>query len=155
MRRAFLSLLMCGTSAAFAANVTMAQLLAAGKVLEHDSIIVATTDPHEADMCRGFSLTESQIRDFFKRSKVQDESALKGAYQWSPCEVQGHIRYQDQKFLYLVNAAGTGRIETGPGQYIYFGCPSCKDIFDFGYVLPPAPATAKAAVPATVSPLNQ
>jgi hypothetical protein len=101
-------------------------------------------------MCRGFSLTESQIKDFFKRAKVLDEAALKSAYQWAPCEVQGHILYRDQKFLYTVNAAATGRIETGPGHYVYFGCADCKDLFDYGYVLPPAPVTGQAPAPATV-----
>lgn len=141
MRRFALSLLLCGTSAAFAADVTMAQLIKGGKVLEHDSVIVATSDPHEADMCRGFSLTGSQIKDFFKRGTILDGAALKSAYQWSPCEVQGHLLYRGQKFLYTVNAAATGRIETGPGQYLYFGCATCRDLFDFGYLLPPASAT--------------
>jgi hypothetical protein len=149
-RRLALSLLLCGASAAFAAELTIAQLLAGGKVLEHDSIIVATPDPHEADMCRGFGLTGSQIKDFFKRATVLDEAVLKSAYQWAPCEVQGHILYRDQKVLFTVNAAATGRIETGPGQYVYFGCASCKDIFDYGYVLPPAPATGNAPASTTV-----
>jgi hypothetical protein len=152
MRRLALSLLLCGASAAFAAGVTMAQLIKGGKVLEHDSVIVATPNSHDADMCRGFSLTESQIKDFFKRAAVLDEAALKSAYQWSPCEVQGHILYRDQKFLYTVSAASTGRIETGPGQYLYFGCATCKDIFDYGYVLPPAPATAAAPASVTTAP---
>ena len=152
MRRLALSLLLCATSAAFAADATMAQLLAGGKVLEHGSVIVATSNPHEADMCRGFSLTENQIKDFFKRAAVLDEAALKSAYQWSPCEVQGHLLYREQKFLYTVNAAATGRIETGPGQYLYFGCANCKDLFDYGYLLPPAPSTNKAPASSTVTP---
>ena len=147
MRRFTLCLLLGGASSAFAADITMAQLLAGGKVLEHDSVIVATPKAHEADMCRGFSLNAGDIKDFFKRATAQDEAALKSAYQWSPCEVQGHILYQDQKFLYTVNAAATGSIETNPGHYVYFGCNTCKDLFDFGYLLPPA--TAIAPVPAT------
>jgi len=149
MRRLALGLLLGGASAAFAADVTLTQLLAGSKVLEHDSVIVATSKAHEADMCRGFSLTAGDIKTFFKRAAVLDETAMKSAYQWSPCEVQGHLLYQDQKFLYTVNAAATGSIETAPGHYVYFGCNSCKDLFDFGYLLPPAPATAGAASPAT------
>jgi len=151
MHRFALCLLLGGASAAFAADVTMAQLIAGSKVLEHNSVIVATPNAHEADMCRGFSLTESQIKDFFKRASVLDEAALKRAYQWSPCEVQGHLLYQDQKFLYTVNAAATGRIETAPEHYIYFGCNTCKDLFDYGYLLPPAPATGKSPPATTTS----
>ena len=139
-----LCLLLGASSVAFAADVTITQLLAGSKVLEHDSIIVATPKAHEADMCRGFNLSEGDIKAFFKRATVLDEAAMKNAYQWSPCEVQGHLLYQDQKLLYMVNAAATGRIETAPGQYVYFGCNSCKDLFDYGYLLPPAPATVGA-----------
>ncbi|HEY1771875.1 MAG TPA: hypothetical protein VGH91_01635 [Gammaproteobacteria bacterium] len=152
MRCFALCLLLGGASAAFAADLTMAQLLAGDKVLEHDSVIVATSNAHEADMCRGFSLTESQVKDFFKRSAVLDEATLKSAYQWSPCEVQGYLLYRDQKFLYTVNAAATGRIETGPGRYVYFGCNTCRDIFDYGYVLPPAPGIGQAPAAATAPP---
>jgi len=150
MRRCALSLLLCGASAAVAANITMVDLIRDGKVLEHDSVIVATPQPHDADMCRGFSLTENQVKDFFKRAKAMDEAALRSAYQWAPCEVQGHILYQDQKFLYVVNAAATGEIEVAPGTYVSFGCNSCRDLFDFGYVLPPTPATSQAPAPASV-----
>jgi len=149
MRRFAFCLLLGAASAAFAADVTLVQLLAGSKVLEHDSVIVATAKAHEADMCRGFSLNAGDIKTFFKRATVLDEAAMKSAYQWSPCEVQGHLLYQEQKLFYTVSAAATGRIETAPGHYVYFGCNTCKDIFDFGYLLPPAPATAGAAAPAT------
>ncbi|HEY3646235.1 MAG TPA: hypothetical protein VGM16_12925 [Gammaproteobacteria bacterium] len=141
---ALLSLLLAG-AAASAAEVTVAQLLSAGKVVEHDSVIVATDKPHEADMCRGFSLTENQVKSFFRKAAVMDAEAVKKAYQWSPCEVQGHLQYQDQKFLYTVNAAGTGQIEVAPGKFVDFGCNSCQDLFDYGYLLPPAPTRAPAA----------
>lgn len=149
MRRLLLCLLLSGASAALAADMNMAELLAGGKVLEHDSVIVATSNTHAADMCRGFSLNAGDIKDFFKRAAVMDEAALKHAYQWSPCEVQGHLLYKDQKFLYTVNAAATGRIEIAPGQYVHFGCNRCKDLFDYGYLLPPAPVTGAAPAATT------
>jgi hypothetical protein len=143
--------LLLGTAGAWAADLTVAQLIGGSKVLEHDSVIVATSKPHEADMCRGFSLTESEVKDFFKRSAVMDPVALKKAYQWSPCEVQGHLVYREQKFLYTVNAAATGRIEIAPDKYLYFGCNVCKDLFDYGYVVPSAPATAATSAAAPSS----
>ncbi len=141
MRKALLLPLLLGAGGAWAADLTVAQLISGGKVLDHDSVIVATAKPHEADMCRGFALTESQVKEFFKRSAVMGQAAIKGAYQWSPCEVQGHFVYREQKFLYTVNAAATGRIEIAPDKYLYFGCNTCKDLFDYGYVVPPVPAT--------------
>jgi hypothetical protein len=152
MRRYTLFLSLFAASPAFAADLTVAQLISNSKVLEHDSVIVETAKAHEADMCRGFSLTESQIKDFFKRSAVVDEATLKTAYQWAPCIVQGHILYQDQKFLFVVNAASTGRIETAPGKYLFFGCNVCKDLFDYGYVVPPAPVTAATPASSTTPP---
>jgi hypothetical protein len=143
LRRAALLLpVLLVASAASAADVTVAQILSTGRVVEHDSVIVATPKAHEADMCRGFNLTESQVKGFFRKAVVMDAQALKKAYQWSPCEVQGHLQYQDQKFLYTVSAAGTGRIEVSPGKFVEVGCNTCQDLFDYGYVLPPAPTTA-------------
>jgi hypothetical protein len=131
-------------SVAWAADVTVAQLLNAGKVVEHDSVIVATAKSHDADMCRGFSLSENQVKTFFRKAAVLDADTLKKTYQWSPCEVQGHLLYQEQKLQYTVNAAGTGQIEVAPGKYISFGCNTCQDLFDYGYVMPPAPSSATA-----------
>lgn len=144
MRRLAWLPLLLAAAGAWAAEVTVAQIIDAGKVLEHDSVILATDQPHQADMCRGFSLSESQVKSFFRKAVVMDEASLKRAYQWSPCEVQGHLLYQEQKFLYVVNAAGTGEIEVAPGRYVDFGCNNCRDLFDYGYVLPPAPTSAPA-----------
>ena len=144
MRRLALLLPALLGATAWTAAVTVAQLINAGKVVEHDSVIVATNMAHEADMCRGFSLTESQVKTFFRKAAVLDPDTLKKTYQWSPCEVQGHLLYQEQKFLYTVNAAGTGQIEVAPGQYVSFGCNVCQDLFDYGYVLPPAASSAPA-----------
>lgn len=144
MKRLALTAVFLAASGAWAAEVTVAQLISAGKVLEHDSVILAVDKPHEADMCRGFSLTESQVRAFFRKAAVLDADTLKRTYQWSPCVVEGHLLYQEQKFLYSVSASGTGQIEVAPGRYVSFGCNICQDLFDFGYVLPPAASSAPA-----------
>ncbi|HSN17562.1 MAG TPA: hypothetical protein VLV87_05075 [Gammaproteobacteria bacterium] len=147
MRRAALLLASSLPVAALAADLTAAQLFASGKVMDHASVIVATAGPHDADMCRGFSLTESQVKYFFRRAAVMAPAELHRLYQDSPCEVEGHLRYQDQTFLFVVNAAYTGEIQIGPDKYLYFGCADCKDMFDYGYLTPaassvPAPAAA-------------
>ena len=147
MRRAALFLILSLCCAAAAAEPTAAQLFASGKVVDRASVIVASTQAHDADMCRGFSLTESQVKDFFRRAAVMAPETLHQAYQDSPCEVEGHIRYQDQTFFFVVNAAYTGEIQIGPDKYLYFGCTSCRDMFDYGYLTPaaasvPAPASA-------------
>ena len=152
MRRASLLIASLLPLGALAADFTAAQLVAAGKVLEHDSVIVATAKSHDADMCRGFSLTESEVKEFFRRATLTTPEVLRQSYQDSPCEVEGHIRYQDQKFMFVVNAASTGQIEIAPGKFLYFGCASCKDMFDYGYLTPAVPATAAAPVPATSPP---
>ena len=148
MRRLLLALVLSLPSAGFAADLNAAQLFAAGKVVDHTSVIVATAKAHDADMCRGFSLTESQVKDFFRKATVMPQEALHQAYQSAPCDVVGHILYQDQKFMFVVNAAATGQIEIGPGKYLYFGCAACKDMFDYGYLMP---AQATAAAPASAT----
>jgi len=146
-RAALLALLL--PSLVSAADLTAAQLFASGKVADHQSVIVASAKAHDADMCRGFNLTESQVKDFFRKAVVMAPDALHQAYQSAPCNVVGHILYQDQKFMFVVNAAATGQIEIGPGKYLYFGCAACKDMFDYGYLTPAAPTTAAAPASAT------
>ena len=70
MRRLLLTLLLLLPSAGFAADLNAAQLFTAGKVVDRTSVIVATAKAHDADMCRGFSLTESQVKDFFRKAKA-------------------------------------------------------------------------------------
>jgi len=148
VRHRTLSIALLLPIAAVAADLTLDQLLDVGRILDHASVIVVTTQTHAADMCRGFSLTESEIKIFFRKSAPLTPEQLHDRYQWSPCEVDGHILYQDQKLRFMVNAASTGEIQVAPGKYLYFGCPSaCKDMFNYGYRLPPAPTTVPA--PAT------
>ena len=148
MRGVTLLLALAVPAAALAADLTAAQLFASGRVMDHESVIVATPRPHDADMCRGFSLTGSQVKSFFHRATLMTADAVHRLYQWSPCEVEGHILYRDQKFLFLINAAATGKIEVAPGRYLSFGCANCQDMFDYGYLMP---ATVTAAAPAAAS----
>jgi hypothetical protein len=134
---ALLSLAVVTTAGA--ADRAVDDILRSSSVLGHVSVITATPDPHEADMCRGFSLTESEIRTFFKKARVMASDTVKHDFQWAPCEVVGYFLYQDQKFRFSINAAATGAIELAPGQSVAFGCASiCKAIFDYGYIVPPA-----------------
>ena len=133
MRAAALPLLL-GSAAAGAAGLTVDQIYTKCQVLDRNSVIVETSHPHDADMCRGFSLTESQVRDFFKKAKVITPQDRHDVFEWAPCEVEGYFIYQDQKFSFSINAAATGMIEIAPNQYVYFGCIEvCKNIFDYGY----------------------
>lgn len=145
MRRAALFLLLCLPWMACMAEPTAAQLFAAGKVVDHASVIVASPKPHDADMCRGFSLTESQVKEFFRRAAVMSPEALQQAYQASPCEVEGHIRYQDQLFQFVISAAYTGELQIGSDKYLHFGCANCRDMFDYGYLIPAAASTPAPA----------
>lgn len=148
MRAAALSLLL-GAAAASAADLTVAQLVSGGKVLDHRALIVETADAHEADTCRGFDLTDSQVRDFFRKARPMSGDALKKTYKWAPCQVQGHILFQEQKLNFIVTAASTGQIEVAPGRIIEFGCDAgCADMFVYGY---PVPAAPTAAVPAAAT----
>jgi hypothetical protein len=140
-----LAVLLLAPALAAAADMTVQQIYDSGKVLDRVSVIVATAGIHAADTCRGFSLTDSQIRDFFHKAQVMDPQVLQHAYKPAACEVEGHFLYQDQKFAFIVNAAYTGQIEVAPGRYVMFGCDAaCKGIFDYGYPVPAA-ATGTAS----------
>ena len=142
MTRPALLLSLLVPSLAAGADLTAAQLFSSGRVLDHDSVILATHSAHDADMCRGFSLTESQIKDFFRKATPLTADQLHRLYQWSPCEVEGYLLYQDQKVAFVISAASTGEIEVAPGSYLQFGCAVCKDLFDFGYLTPASVAAA-------------
>lgn len=145
MRALALPLLLATASAA-AADLTLTVLVTQAKVLDHQTLIVATPDAHEADMCRGFDLTDSQIRDFFRKARPMAAEELKKSYKWAPCEVQGHLLFQDQKLAFSVTAASTGEIEVAPGKVIEFGCDaSCAGIFVYGYPVPAAPTAMAPA----------
>jgi len=137
-------------SASASGDITVAQLVAGGKVLDHKDLIVETPNAHEADTCRGFDLTDSQIRDFFRKAAPMTAEALHANFKWAPFQVLGHILYQDQKLQFVITAASTGQIEVAPGNVIQFGCnSSCAEMFAYGYPVPPA---ATATLPASRDP---
>ena len=148
MRPLLASLLL--VSGAAGADATVAQLVSGGKVLDHKDLIVETSNAHEADMCRGFDLTDSQIRDFFRKATPMTAEAMHVAYKWAPCQVLGHILYQEQKLQFVITAASTGEIQVAPGKTVEFGCnSSCAEMFAYGYPVPPA---ATATLPASRDP---
>lgn len=136
-------------AAARGGDLTIDQVLAGGKLLDHYPVIIETAGPHDADMCRGFDLTASQVREFFRKARVTDPAVLQNGFEHAPCEVEGHLRYGDQRFTFIVNAAATGEIEIAPGRYLKVGCAEvCKSIFDYGYPTPPAVTASAAATSA-------
>ena len=122
-------------AAARGAGVTVETLLAAGSVLDHQSVIVATDHPDDAGMCRGFDLTDSEIREFFKMAAVtRPADTAPHPALWAPCQVEGHFIYQGEKFWFSISAASTAVIEVAPGDYADFSCPmACRSLFYYGY----------------------
>lgn len=121
--------------AAQGTGVTVETLLTSGRVLDHQSVTVETDQPDDAGMCRGFDLTDSEIREFFRKAAVTSlaETAPHPAL-WAPCRVEGHFLYQGEKFWFSISAASTAVIEIAPGDYAGFECPmACRSLFYYGY----------------------
>ena len=142
MEEAFKRLLIAATAslafsgpAAQAASVTVETLLTSGRVLDHQSVIADTGHPDDAGMCRGFDLTDSEIREFFRNAAVTSTAgASTHPALWAPCQVQGHFLYQGEKFWFSISAASTAVIEVAPGDYADFACPTaCRSLFYYGY----------------------
>jgi hypothetical protein len=122
-------------AAAQGAGVTVQTLLTSGRVLDHQSVIVDTGHPDDAGMCRGFDLTDSEIREFFKNAAVTSTAGTAPHPPlWAPCQVEGHFLYQGEKFWFSISAASTAVIEVAPGDYADFACPTaCRSLFYYGY----------------------
>ena len=121
--------------AAQGADVTVETLLTSGRVLDHQSVTVETDQPDDAGMCRGFDLTDSEIREFFKMAAViSPAGTAPHPALWAPCRVEGHFLYQGEKFWFSISAASTAVIEVAPGDYAAFACPmACRSLFYYGY----------------------
>lgn len=122
-------------TAVHATGVTVETLLTSGRVLDHQSVIADTGHPEDAGMCRGFDLTDSEIREFFKMAAVTNPAdAAPHPVLWAPCRVEGHFLYQGEKFWFSISAASTAVIEVAPGDYADFACPmACRSLFYYGY----------------------
>ena len=121
--------------AAQGTGMTVETLLTSGRVLDHQSVIVDTDQSDDPGMCRGFDLTDSEIREFFRKAAV---TSLAGTAPhpalWAPCRVEGHFLYQGEKFWFSISAASTAVIEVAPGDYAGFACPmACRSLFYYGY----------------------
>ena len=114
--------------------------------------------PNESGLTR---LRQAGLRPTRQRNELADllfrnghrhltAEALHANFKWAPCQVLGHILYQEQKLQFVITAASTGEIQVAPGKTVEFGCnSSCAEMFAYGYPVPPA---ATATLPASRDP---
>lgn len=64
--------------------------------------------PYMKEVCRGFELTEEQVRDFFNDSEVISEKELQGDLRLLPCHSVGTISINDEQYSWVIRAGGIG-----------------------------------------------
>jgi hypothetical protein len=114
--------------------VDVVNVFSKGAVVDSKPVTLKSTHPADVQMCKGFDLDEEKIRLFFRYSD-QVSSEIAGHYfDWAPCQVHGHFKYDNKLYPFSINAASTGVIQLAKDETVYFACKDkCKVLFDYGY----------------------
>ena len=90
----------------------------------------AAKSPAEQDnsvTCTSFSVKESQVRRYFSKAKVTNESDAHHTLDWSPCYASGKIFFNDGTTGdWSVNQFRGGSLVIGDGKKMILYCPQCK-----------------------------
>ena len=84
------------STAISADNLSVDGVIADGKLADVKSVLRKTSHPDDVKGCRGFSLKEDKIREFFKSADQVTSATIHNEYEWAPCEVVGHFLYKNQ-----------------------------------------------------------
>lgn len=83
--------------------------------------------PYMKDACRGFELSEKQVRDFFADSEEISEQELQGNLKMLPCHSVGTISINDEQYSWVIRAGGIGEFFNDKNKfYKVCGRECCK-----------------------------
>ena len=76
--------------------------------------------------CSNFSLTQSQILDYFNLANKITSHDYNHMIDWSPCNIYGEIVFNnDEKAKWLIQKYKGGEITFSTGETVYLYCPVC------------------------------
>ena len=78
-------------------------------------------DQH-VELCRGFVLTDSQIRTFLTRARVISGREEHDYFEWAPCLVGGTLKWPGGHARFEINAALVGSVFLEDGRHLRLGC---------------------------------
>ena len=90
---------------------------------EHDSELVR-------GLCTKFTMTETEVREFFKKADVMSAHVRKYGYDWLPCLVRGELVINGKPATFQIESTATGWIRFSNGKTAHLGCrDACAELF--------------------------
>lgn len=84
--------------------------------------------PYMKEICRGFRISENQVRNFFANADVINAAELNGDIQMLPCHSVGTIKLNDEKYSWVIRAGGIGEFYNDKNKfYKVCGKECCKN----------------------------
>jgi hypothetical protein len=77
--------------------------------------------------CRGFTLNEKQIKEYFSKANIIDEYKANHEYDWAPCYVRGTMEWDHLEAKWEINALQTAVVRFKNGDVLYFICKGACD----------------------------
>ncbi len=87
----------------------------------------------DIDACRNFSLTEQQVRNYFKNAKIISREAWHYEYLWSPCYVRGTLIKKGRAYNWEISTTQLGWIKDKKGKDFILACDDCGPPFIDGH----------------------
>ncbi|AXQ30428.1 hypothetical protein D0B54_17870 [Solimonas sp. K1W22B-7] len=85
---------------------------------------VAPGDDNAARMCRGFILSEKNLRAFLGKARPVSDKQLHDEFDWAPCYVRATLSVGTHTALVEVSASGIASIRLDGGAPEKLGCAS-------------------------------
>jgi len=100
------------------------QNIRTGIAKEYDTELVQS-------VCSNFVLSESEIREFFKKADVISSHIREQGFDWLPCYVQGNLVMNGKKVPFQIEASATGWIKYSKNKTVWLGCKDvCAEMFN-------------------------
>jgi uncharacterized metal-binding protein YceD (DUF177 family) len=74
-------------------------------------------------------LSNIQVKQFFQQATEVEHKTLQDHYNYAPCAIEGTLTYQRQRCNWQVRAGATGYVQCA-GEYHYFACDNCEQLFN-------------------------
>jgi hypothetical protein len=83
--------------------------------------------PQMASVCKGFYLSEQQVRDFyFNAAQIKDDDARE-SYELLPCYSQGTAYLYGEKYNWIIRAGGIGEFYNKHDRFVKICGINCCD----------------------------
>jgi len=81
-----------------------------------------------SSFCRKFTLTNSQVFEFFKKSKEVEINEFHSNYEYLPCYVKGTLNKGNNKCNFTIRAGGTIELTCDNKLGYLYVCDSCDNL---------------------------